>query len=221
MLDVPAKPEGPLKISDVHKEGCSLRWKEPLDDGGSPLDHYLVEKMDTETGRWVTAGKSKEPKLDLDNLVPGQEYKFRVSAVNAEGESEPLVADETIVAKNPFDEPGAPGTPEAADWDRDHVDLKWTPPLKDGGSPIIGYIIEKREEGSNRWVKAAETHGPDCKGTAEDLDEGVKYEFRVRAINAAGPGEPSDVSKPILTKPRKRKFSRIKHDLLLFIFLVI
>ena len=35
-------------------------------------------------------------------MTPGKEYKFRVSAVNAEGEGEPLVADQTILAKNPF-----------------------------------------------------------------------------------------------------------------------
>lgn len=42
------------------------------------------------------------------------------------------------------------------DWDKDHVDLKWEKPLKDGGAPITGYIIEKREKGSPKWVKACE-----------------------------------------------------------------
>jgi len=53
-------------------------------------------------GRWTPAGRSKEPNLTVANLVPGQEYTFRVSAVNSEGESEPLVADHSIIAKNPF-----------------------------------------------------------------------------------------------------------------------
>jgi len=29
----------------------------------------------------------------------------------------------------------------------------WEPPLKDGGKPIKGYIVEKREKGSKRWTK--------------------------------------------------------------------
>ncbi|KAF2885739.1 hypothetical protein ILUMI_20443 [Ignelater luminosus] len=203
ILDKPGKPEGPLKISDVHKEGCSLRWNPPEDDGGVPIESYIVEKMDTDTGRWVPAGRSKEPKIDIDNLEPGKEYKFRVSAVNPEGVSEPLEADHTIVAKNPFDEPGPPGTPEVTDWDKDHVDLRWTPPIKDGGSPITGYIIEKREKGSPRWAKAGEVGPRDTKATVDNLDEGVEYEFRVKAVNAAGPGEPSDASKSVITKPRK------------------
>lgn len=57
------------------------------------------------------------------------------------------------------DEPGKPGTPEIVDWDKDHVDLKWTKPIKDGGAPITGYIIEKREVGSPKWVKACEVCG--------------------------------------------------------------
>ncbi|VVC89475.1 unnamed protein product [Leptidea sinapis] len=204
VLDVPAKPEGPLKISDVHKEGCNLKWNAPLDDGGAPIDHYLVEKLDTETGRWLPALKTKDPKAEIENLVPGHEYKFRVSAVNNEGVSEPLDGEHSIIAKNPFDEPGKPGTPEVVDWDKDHVELKWQKPIKDGGAPITGYVIEKREVGSPKWVKACEV-GPNDndKATVGNLDEGTEYEFRVRAVNEAGPGEPSDASKSVTCKPRR------------------
>lgn len=107
------------------------------------------------------------------------------------------------VSKINIDEPGVPGTPEATDWDKDHVDLKWTPPASDGGSPITGYVIEKREKGTGKWIKAAEVPPDDCKGTVPNLDENTEYEFRVRAVNAAGPGEPSQTSKAVVTKPRK------------------
>lgn len=40
------------------------------------------------------------------------------------------------------DEPGRPTGVEVVDWDKDHADLKWTKPEKDGGAPITGYIIE-------------------------------------------------------------------------------
>lgn len=40
--------------------------------------------------------------MDVTGLTPDHEYKFRVAAVNAEGESEPLETEGTIIAKNPF-----------------------------------------------------------------------------------------------------------------------
>ena len=40
--------------------------------------------------------------MDVTGLTPNKEYKFRVMAVNKEGESEPLETSEAIVAKNPF-----------------------------------------------------------------------------------------------------------------------
>ena len=55
----PSKPKGPLKVTDVTKKGCKLKWEKPEDDGGMPIKEYLVEKMDTATGRWMPVGRTK------------------------------------------------------------------------------------------------------------------------------------------------------------------
>jgi predicted phage tail protein len=202
VLSKPGKPKGPLKISDVHAEGCKLKWDKPEDDGGEPITNYLIEKMDTETGRWVPVATTRELEADITGLIPGKEYKFRVKAVNPEGESEPLEADLPIVAKNPFDEPGKPGKPSAKDWDKHHVDLVWKPPDSDGGAPITSYIIEKKDKYSTKWQKAAEIIGDKCEARVPDLIEGMEYQFRVKAVNKAGPGTPSDASDSVTAKPR-------------------
>lgn len=61
VTDKPSPPEGPLAVTDVHKEGCKLKWKRPLDDGGIPIEYYQVDKMDPETGCWVPCGRSTDP----------------------------------------------------------------------------------------------------------------------------------------------------------------
>lgn len=208
ILDKPSKPEGPLEVSDVHKEGCKLKWKKPKDDGGVPLTGYVIEKLDTAVGRWVPAGTADPEKTEqeIKGLEPNHRYQFRVRAVNEEGESEPLETDSAIVAKNPFDVSAPPGLPEFEDWDEHHVKLKWEPPIRDGGAPVTSYIIEVMDKDSGEFVKAAETDGPVCKGVVKKLEEGQQYKFRVRAVNKAGPSEPSEQTNWHIAKPRFRKF---------------
>lgn len=47
-------------------------------------------------------GKVVPPNFEVTGLEPGHQYKFRVTAVNDEGDSDPLEADKAIIAKNPF-----------------------------------------------------------------------------------------------------------------------
>uniref|UniRef100_A0A1B0CYV7 Uncharacterized protein n=1 Tax=Phlebotomus papatasi TaxID=29031 RepID=A0A1B0CYV7_PHLPP len=201
VLDVPGAPEGPLRVDNVTKSGVSLSWKPPKDDGGSEISHYVVEKMDAETMRWVPVGECQQPHIKADNLIEGHDYTFRVRAVNKQGESAPLATSQPITAKDPFGRPEKPGTPQVTDWDKNRVDLEWTPPKKDGGAPIKAYIIEKRPR-FGTWEKAAEVGPDDCKASVPDLTEGEEYEFRVIAVNKGGPGEPSDASAPVVAKAR-------------------
>ena len=53
VIDKPAAPEGPLKISDVTNQTAVLAWKPPKDDGGAPIENYIIEKMDAARGEWT------------------------------------------------------------------------------------------------------------------------------------------------------------------------
>lgn len=203
ILDKPSKPEGPLEVSAVHKEGCKLKWKKPKDDGGVPLTGYVVEKMDTVTGKWVPAGSVDSEKTDIEikGLDPNHRYQFRVKAINEEGESESLETDSAITAKNPFDVSAPPGLPELEDWDENHVKLKWEPPIRDGGSPISCYIVEVMDKDTGEFVKAIETDSPICKGIVKKLQEGQQYKFRVRAVTKPAL-DPSEQTNWHTAKPR-------------------
>lgn len=65
-------------------------------------------------------------------------------------------------------------------------------------------IPTEKDELSTKWQKAAETIGDKCEARVTDLIEGMSYTFRVRAVNAAGPGKPSDPSDSVTAKSRRQ-----------------
>ena len=58
--------------------------------------------MDVSRGTWSDAGMSNGLTHEVTRLIHKKEYLFRVRAVNIIGESEPLEADSSIIAKNQF-----------------------------------------------------------------------------------------------------------------------
>ena len=78
-------------------DSAELSWRPPKSDGGLPLTHYLVEYRDSRKSYW---NKSAEVKPGVTShvvgrLATGNEYMFRVTAVNKEGASVPLTSDKT------------------------------------------------------------------------------------------------------------------------------
>lgn len=77
------------------------------------------------------------------------------------------------------------------------MSLVWTRPKHDGGSKIVGYIVEACKLPGEKWVKCntAASQVPTEEFTVTDLEENEKYQFRVTAktaINISRPSEPSD-----------------------------
>ncbi|XP_071942196.1 twitchin-like isoform X2 [Antedon mediterranea] len=206
VLDKPEAPQGPLEASKVFANYLTLSWNPPADDGGVPITNYVIEKRDTRRSNWsVVNDTTTDTSIQVQKLVEGVEYAFRVYAENAQGQSKALDMVKPVVAKNPFVEPGVPGTPEVKDYDKDFVEIGWTKPKSDGGAPIEGYIVERKEKNSNRWVEVTDKPIKGEKMKVTDVVPGKEYEFRVTAVNKAGPGKPSQASTAQKVKPKFAK----------------
>ncbi|XP_026558631.1 myomesin-3 isoform X1 [Pseudonaja textilis] len=95
---------------------------------------------------------------------------------------------------------GAPGSPllvQCHDVNKNSLILSWVPPSDNGGSPIIGYYIERCEMGTEEWVPYNDQLVKTCRSPVLGLTEGKSYQFRVKAVNCAGISNPSKASSPV------------------------
>jgi hypothetical protein len=73
--------------------------------------------------------------------------------------------------------------------------------LQDGGAPIEKYIIEKKGPIGD-WEAAEEVLADKTTATVGNLKQGNSYQFRVKAVNKAGPSAASNPSRSVVAKPR-------------------
>uniref|UniRef100_A0A669ETX1 Titin n=1 Tax=Oreochromis niloticus TaxID=8128 RepID=A0A669ETX1_ORENI len=191
VLDRPGPSEGPLTISNVTEEKCSLSWLPPRHDGGASISHYIIQKRETSRLAWtVVCSDCKATMFKVTKLLKGNEYIFRVMAVNKYGTGEPLESA-PVIMRNPFVPPGAPQDLEITNITRDSMTVCWSRPETSGGSDIVGYIVEKRDRAGVRWTKCNKRRVTDLRFRVTGLTEDHEYEFRISAENAAGVGQPS------------------------------
>ena len=68
--------------------------------------------------------------------------------------------------------------------------LKWKPSEDDGGKPITGYVVEKMDKDTGRWMVCARTDPDVTECPIRGLQDGHDYMFRVKAVNDEGDSEP-------------------------------
>ena len=96
------------------------------------------------------------------------------------------------------DKPGKTGVPEVKDTQRNQVELTWTAPKDDGGSPISNYVVEYCEETAFQWLPAGEADAVlGTRYVVRGLSENIAYKFRVAAQNRAGVGPFSECVVPV------------------------
>lgn len=103
--DPPSPPSAP-KTENITKESCDLSWREPEQNGGTPITGYYIERCTTQSNRWIRITRNLVEGLTYQatELVEGTEYCFRVVAVNKVGESEPGPQSQPVLAKDPWGE---------------------------------------------------------------------------------------------------------------------
>eukprot|EP00061_Rhincodon_typus_P017001 g45496.t1 len=97
---------------------------------------------------------------------------------------------------NVIQRPSAPNDFKVSEIGRSTVYLIWELPDDDGGSPITGYLIEKREINRKTWTKVIDRL-QDLEFSVPDLFHGKDYLFKVAACNKCGPGEPAYIDEPV------------------------
>ncbi|XP_061074690.1 immunoglobulin-like and fibronectin type III domain-containing protein 1 [Conger conger] len=206
VLDKPTPPQGPVDVLENSANCIEFKWRPPKDDGGSPVTNYSLEHQQVGRNTWKKIGiVPKDPPSYRDTDVEhGRRYCYRIRAVTAEGDSQPLETEDIMAGTKAY--PGPPAAPKVVSAFKDCINLSWVAPTNTGGTAIVGYNLEKRKKGSNLWslVNPAGEPIKENKCAVEDVVEGMEYQFRVAAINLSGAGEPSPPSETVIARDPKK-----------------
>ncbi len=202
-LTIPLPPTGPITAITCNKHSISIQWGPPKDDGGSPLTRYIIYYREINTQNWIRAGIAdlRTLSLQIENLVENSEYHFRIFAENIIGVSEYLQTQEPFKAQSPYNVPDKPEGPiKVTNVSSSSATVSWKKPLNDGGSPILGYLIKRRDIERPVWVKCGRVSADTFKTIIKDLAEGCQYTVQIFAENTEGLSIPLELEEPIIPK---------------------
>uniref|UniRef100_A0A8C1R8T8 Fibronectin type-III domain-containing protein 3A-like n=1 Tax=Cyprinus carpio TaxID=7962 RepID=A0A8C1R8T8_CYPCA len=178
----PDRPGCPCRLAvkgKPHPTSFRLTWDPPKDNGGSDVTKYVAELSEGLSPSWNQVYSGSAMECVCDDLSPGCSYQARVHCISAGGESQPLQVQTPPVPPGPCQPPRVVGKPKARE-----VQLRWAPPLVDGGSAVSLYSVEMFAPQVDEGWEVYQGSELDC--TVGSLLPGRTYGFRLRAANKAG-----------------------------------
>ncbi len=175
----------------------NLSWTAPTSTGGSPITGYQIEVSPNGTSDWTDLADNTESTATTyshTGLSAGTTRHYRVRAINNVDTSTPSdVAMATTSAQATATAPGAPTSLTATASGETTINLSWTAPASNGGSPITGYLIEVSTDRGATFTPLVPSH-PTISYAHTGLTAGTTRHYRVRAINSVNLGDPSNVA---------------------------
>ena len=149
-ITLPGAPTN-VEAEAVNAESIKVKWDAPADDGGSAIVGYRIDYLDGGSGiTWrelvADTGNTGTEHTDEHELGSNEDRAYRVFAINALGTGPTsAVAFGNTNSTPAIEAPGAVTnlSVRAATGSNapTQLDLTWSAPAKDGGSPITSYRI--------------------------------------------------------------------------------
>jgi hypothetical protein len=169
---------------------ANLSWTAPANSGGYPITGYKIEYR-IGSGSYTTLvdnTQNTNPTYSHTGLTTNQVYLYRVYTVTAFGTSA-QPSNEVVVQPTSSSALTAPGSPTglgATAVSPTQVNLSWTAPSNNGGSPITGYKIEVKSGSGSYSNLVSNTGNTATTYSHTGLTTGTTYTYRVSAINSIG-----------------------------------
>uniref|UniRef100_A0A8C7A2P4 Titin n=1 Tax=Nothoprocta perdicaria TaxID=30464 RepID=A0A8C7A2P4_NOTPE len=195
VLDTPGPPQN-LVVKDIKKDSALLSWEPPVIDGGAKVKNYVIDKRESTRKAFANvSAKCGKTSFKVENLTEGAIYYFRVMAENEFGIGIPAETTDAVKASEP---PLPPGKVTLTDVTQRSASLMWEKPEHDGGSRILGYVVEMQPKGTEKWSVVSETKT--CNAVVSGLSPGQEYQFHVIAYNEKGKSDPRALGVPVIAK---------------------
>ena len=173
----------------------NLTWLAPLDNGGSAITGYKVERL--VSGAWSSIGNPTSTTFSIEKEAPGSVVEVRVSAINVVGAS----GSTSIKTNFPYVQAEAvSGLTSTVTGST--VALNWVAPANTGGSPIAYYLVERSLDAGITWGVISYVRTGTAYSTYAPA-KGASVKFRVSANTLFGKGvtKETDLITTALTVP--------------------
>ncbi|MBN1671106.1 MAG: fibronectin type III domain-containing protein, partial [Kiritimatiellae bacterium] len=174
---LPAQPSG-VAATALSTTQIKLTWQDNSSNETQFKIRRSLDGVDFDTLEPVYAAANATTLTD-SGLTPGTTYSYKMRSENAAGVS---AYTTPVSATTQLGVPAAPSDLTATAASASRVDLTW----KDSSSNETGFKLDRRQSGTDSWVRIAEPAAGTTAYSDTGLAAGTHYYYMVKAYNAAG-----------------------------------